>query len=36
MDTFGVYGHALLGEDERTAQKINNLLEQLVEPAKEA
>ncbi len=30
MDTFGVYGHALVGEDTRTAEKINGLFEQIV------
>ena len=32
MDTFGIYGHTLLGEDERTAQKINGLFTQIVGP----
>lgn len=30
MDTFGVYGHALVGEDARTAEKINGLFERIV------
>lgn len=30
MDTFGVYGHALVGEDERTAEKINGLFQKIV------
>lgn len=33
MDTFGVYGHALVGEDVRTAEKINELFERLVMPS---
>lgn len=32
MDTFGVYGHALIGEDERTAEKINELFQRIVTP----
>lgn len=34
MDTFGIYGHALTGEDIETAQKINGLFERLLPPKK--
>lgn len=30
MDTFGVYGHTLIGEDARTAEKINGLFQRIV------
>ena len=36
MDTFGVYGHALDGEDVQTAQKINGLFERIISPEKPA
>lgn len=32
MDTFGIYSHALEGEDRRTAQKINGLFEMILTP----
>ena len=35
MDTFGIYGHALQGEDAATAGKINALFETLAAPAEE-
>ncbi len=35
MDTFGIYGHALTGEDIETAQKINGLFERLLTPEKD-
>ena len=35
MDTFGIYGHALQGEDAVTAGKINALFETLAAPAEE-
>lgn len=35
MDTFGVYGHALVGEDEKTAEKINGLFRKIVEAQEE-
>lgn len=35
MDTFGIYGHALQGEDAVTAGKINALFETLAVPAEE-
>lgn len=31
MDTFGIYSHAIEGEDNRTADKINQLFESLIE-----
>lgn len=34
MDTFGVYGHVLQGEDTITAQKINGLFERIITPEK--
>lgn len=34
MDTFGVYGHILEGEDTRTAKKINGLFEAILTPEK--
>ncbi len=36
MDTFGVYGHALTGEDTETAQKINGLFQKLLTSEKSA
>ena len=30
MDTFGIYGHALQGEDTETAEKINRLFRKLL------
>lgn len=36
MDTFGVYGHYLDGEDTRTAQKINGLFQSILTPEKPA
>lgn len=36
MDTFGVYGHTLQGEDIQTAQKINGLFERIIMPEKPA
>ena len=36
MDTFGVYGHALDGEDVQTTQKINGLFERIISPEKPA
>lgn len=35
MDTFGIYGHALQGEDAVTAGKINALFETLAALAEE-
>ena len=35
MDTFGIYGHALQGEDAVTAGKLGALFESLAAPAKE-
>jgi hypothetical protein len=32
MDTFGIYGHALDGEDAQTAQKINGLFNKIISP----
>lgn len=32
MDTFGVYGHAIEGEDQITAAKVNNLFTTVIEP----
>ena len=34
MDTFGVYGHALQGEDTVTAEKVNGLFERILTPEK--
>lgn len=34
MDTFGVYGHALQGEDTVTAEKVNGLFERILSPEK--
>lgn len=34
MDTFGVYGHALQGEDTATAEKVNGLFERILTPEK--
>lgn len=34
MDTFGIYGHALAGEDTETAQKINGLFQKILTPEK--
>ena len=34
MDTFGVYGHELLGEDEKTAQKVTGLFNMLTQGQK--
>lgn len=36
MDTFGVYGHALQGEDTLTAEKVNGLFEKILTPEKPA
>ncbi len=36
MDTFGIYGHALAGEDTETAQKINGLFQRILTPEKAA
>lgn len=33
-EKLGVYGHALVGEDARTAEKINGLFERIVAPDK--
>ena len=30
MDTFGIYGHAITGEDMQTAQKINGLFDKII------
>lgn len=35
MDTFGIYGHALQGEDAATAGKLGALFESLAAPAQE-
>ena len=35
MDTFGIYGHALQGEDAATAGKLGALFETLAAPAQE-
>lgn len=35
MDTFGIYGHALQGEDAVTAGKLGALFESLAAPAQE-
>ena len=35
MDTFGIYGHALQGEDAATAGKLGVLFESLAAPAQE-
>lgn len=34
MDTFGIYGHAIDGEDVQTATKVNDLLEILIDKVK--
>ncbi len=34
MDTFGIYGHALAGEDIETAEKINSLFQRILTPKK--
>lgn len=36
MDTFGIYGHALAGEDVETAEKINGLFQEILTPEKAA
>lgn len=35
MDTFGIYGHALQGEDAATSGKLGALFESLAAPAQE-
>lgn len=35
MDTFGIYGHALQGEDAATAGKLGALFESLAAPVEE-
>jgi len=34
MDTFGVYGHALTGEDTETAQAVNGMFLKLLHAGK--
>lgn len=34
MDTFGIYGHAIEGEGERTAEKVNGLFSAVIEASK--